>query len=158
NRVSAAAAIGIAMIVYAAVVLLARLLQRLLRLPASAASLGVLAAALALGGAYLARSAGDARAWDAAAADQRRELADLHAALPRLPAGATVYAFDAPEAVGPGVPVLNTPLDLTSALRISYSSATLVGVPLQRPASLTCAPRGPTARGFGGRYGGSYLL
>ena len=158
NRVNAAAAIGIAMIVYAAVVLLARLLQRLLRLPASAASLGVLAAALALGGAYLARGGADARAWDAAAADQRRELADLHAALPRLPAGATVYAFDAPEAVGPGVPVLNTPLDLTSALRISYSSATLVGVPLQRPASLTCAPRGPTARGFGGRYGGSYLL
>jgi hypothetical protein len=158
NRVNAAAAIGIAMLVYAAVVLLARLLQRLLRLPASAASLGVVAAAFALGGAYLVRGRGDARAWDAAAADQRRELADLHAALPRLPAGATVYAFDAPEAVGPGVPVLNTPLDLTSALRISYSSATLVGVPLQGPAGLTCAPRGPTARGFGGIYGGSYLL
>jgi hypothetical protein len=158
NRVNAAAAIGIAMLVYAAVVLLARMLQRLLRVPASAASLGVLAAALALGGAYLARGQGDARAWDAAAADQRRELADLHAALPRLPAGATVYAFDAPEAVGPGVPVLNTPLDLTSALRISYSRATLVGVPLQGPAGLTCAPRGPTARGFGGIYGGSYLL
>jgi hypothetical protein len=158
NRMNAAAALGIAMLVYAAAVLLARTLGRVLRLPASVASLGVLLATLALAGAYLSRAAGDARAWDAAAADQRRELADLHAALPRLPAGAAVYAFDAPAAVGPGVPVLNTTLDLSSAMQISYAMPRLLGVPLLAPARLTCAARGPSAAGFASTYGDSYLL
>jgi hypothetical protein len=150
--------VGIAMLVYAAVVLLARTLGRLARLPAPVASVGLLLAALAIAGAYLDRAAGDARAWDAAAADQRRELADVHAALPRLPAGATVFAFDAPAVVGPGVPVLNTTLDLSSAMRISYATPRLLGVPLLAPAGLTCAPRGPSAAGFAGSYGESYLL
>jgi hypothetical protein len=158
NRMNAAAAIGLVIVVYSAVVLLARTLTRLVRLPPFAASLGVVAAALALAGAYLGRSAADARAWDAAAADQRQVLADLHAALPRLPPGATVYAFGAPRAVGPGVPVLDTTLDLTSAMRISYASPQLVGVPLAGPAGVTCGARGPQAGSFGGVYGDSYLL
>ncbi len=158
NRINAAAAIGIAIVLYAAVVLLVRMLARLLRLPAPAASLAVVALTLALLGAYLGRAAGDARQWDRAAADQRGELADLHAALPRLPSGATVYAWDAPQAVGPGVPVLNTLLDLTSALRLSYSSSRLLGVPLDGPGNLACEARGPAAGGGSGAYGESYLV
>jgi len=100
----------------------------------------------------------DHYAWDAAAADQRQELADVHAALPRLPAGATVFAFGAPAVVGPGVPVLNTTLDLSSAIRISYTSPRLLGVPLPAPAILTCAAPGPSAVGSAGTYGTSYLL
>jgi hypothetical protein len=158
NRMNAAAAVGIAILLYAALVLAARMLGRLLRVPAGAASLAVVVAALALVGAYLGRSAGDARAWDAAAADQRRELAAFHVALPRLPAGASVYAFDAPQTVGPGIPVLNTSLDLTSAMRISYSSPRLLGAPLANRASLRCGAGGPLAGGVPGAYGGSYLL
>jgi hypothetical protein len=158
NRMNAAAAVGIAVLVYAAFVLLARMLGRLARLPAPVASLGVPLVTVAIAGAYLDRAAGDARAWDTAAADQRRELADLHAALPRLLPGATVFAFDAPAVVGPGVPVLNTTLDLSSAMRISYATTRLLGVPLRAPGSLTCATWGPSAAGFSGTYGESYLL
>jgi hypothetical protein len=158
NRTNAAAAVGIAMLVYAAAVVLTGTLGRLMRLPASLASLALVLVTVAIAAAYLGRAAGDARAWDAAATDQRRELADLHAALPRLPEGATVFAFDAPAVVGPGVPVLNTTLDLSSAMRISYATPRLLGVPLPAPASLTCAARGPSAAGFAGSYGDSYLV
>src|SRR5262249_6841099 len=100
----------------------------------------------------------DARVWDAAGADQRRLLVDLHAALPRPPRGATVYAFDAPQTVGPGIPVLNTTLDLTSAMRLSFSGPSLVGVPVPAAASVACGRAGPRADGVRGAYGNSYLV
>ena len=158
NRINAPAAIGIAILIYSCLMLLARMLVRLLGLPAAAASLGAAAAALALGTAYVKQTAADARAWDASATDQRQLLADLHAALPRLRQPAIIYAFDAPQVVGPGIPVLNTTLDLTSAVRISYSSPWLVGVPVAGAASVACGPRGPTGGGVRGAYGASYLV
>jgi hypothetical protein len=158
NRVNAAAAIGIAVLLYSCIVLSGRMLVRLTRLPASAGALVVGAAALALGGGYVARSLGDARSWDAAAADQRMELAGMHAALARLPGEATVYVYGGPATVGPGIPVLNTTLDLTSAMRVSYSSPKLVGVPIASAANVTCGPRGVLAAGVSGAYGRSYLF
>jgi len=158
NRVNAAAAIGIAVLLYSCVVLSGRMLVRLTRLPASAGALLVGATALALGGGYLARSLADARAWDAAAADQRTLLAGMHAALPRPPGEATVFVYGAPASVGPGIPVLNTTLDLTSAMRVSYSSPRLLGVPIAASAGVACGPRGPLAAGVTGVYGRSYLL
>ena len=116
NRMNAGAAIGIVILLYACLVLLVRVLAELARLPELAAGLAATVAGLALGGAYVERTATDARAWDAAAADQRQLLADLHAALPRPPQAAIVYVLDTPQTVGPGIPVLNTTLDLTSAV------------------------------------------
>jgi hypothetical protein len=158
NRVNAAAAIGIAVLLYSCIVLGARMLVRLTRLPASGGALVVGAAALALGSGYVARSLADARAWDAAAADQRTVLAGMHAALVRLAGDATVYVYGAPASVGPGIPVLNTTLDLSSAMRVSYSSPRLRGVPTPASASVRCGPRGPLAAGVSGAYGDSYLL
>jgi hypothetical protein len=158
NRMNALAAIGIVIAVYAGLVLLASMVGRLLRFPRAAVALAAASAAIVLGAAYLRQTAADARAWDAAAADQRRLLADLRGALPRLAPTTTVYAFDAPTVVPPGIPVLNTTLDLSSAMRIAYSSSTLVGVPIARPASVACGRRGPLGGGVGGSYGSSYLL
>jgi hypothetical protein len=158
NRMNAAAAVGIAILVYACLVLLARTLSRLARLPASATSLAITAATLVLGAGYVRLSLADARSWDTAAADQRQLLADLHAALPRLPREATVYLLGAPATVGPGIPVLNTTLDLTSAMRVSYLSPQLLGVPISGAASIACGPQGPVAGGVGGSYGDSYLI
>ncbi len=158
NRMNALAAIGIVIAVYSCLLLFASMVGRLLRFPRAAIALAAATAAVALGAAYLRQTAADARAWDAAAADQQRLLADLHAALPRLPPTTIVYAFDAPTAVGPGIPVLNTTLDLTSAMRIVYSSPKLVGVPVARAASVACGLRGPLAGGVGGSYGTSYLV
>jgi hypothetical protein len=158
NRINAGAAIGVALLIYACLVLLGRLLATTLRLPRPAAAAAVAAGALVLGGAYLNRTASDARAWDSAAADQRQLLANLHAAVPRPGPRAVLFAFNAAESVGPGVPVLNTTLDLTSAIRLSFSSRGLVGVPLGATAKLACAPAGPLADGVAGAYGSSYLV
>jgi hypothetical protein len=158
NRMNAGAAIGIVILVYSCIVLLMRMLALCVRWGGSVAALGATALALALGGAYVRQSTADARAWDAAAADQRRLLADVHAALPRLPQAAVVYAFDAPQTVGPGIPVLNTTLDLTSAMRIAYSSPTLVGIPVVGKASVACGSKGPLAGEVGGAYGSSYVV
>jgi hypothetical protein len=158
NRVNAAAAIGIAVLLYSCIALSGRMLVRLTRLPEAAAALVLGAAALALGGGYVARSIGDARAWDAAAADQRTELAGMHAALSRFPGEATVYVYGAPATVGPGIPVLNTTLDLTSATRVSYSSPKLIGVPIAGAANVTCGPRGVLGAGVSGAYGRSYVF
>ncbi|MFI4985559.1 MAG: hypothetical protein ACHQAV_06205 [Solirubrobacterales bacterium] len=158
NRMNALAAIGIVIAVYSCLLLLVSMVGRLLRFPRAAVAPAAAALAVALGAAYLRQTAADARAWDAAAADQHRLLADLHAALPRLAPTTIVYAFDAPSTVGPGIPVLNTTLDLTSAIRIAYSSPKLVGVPVVRAASVACGRRGPLAGGVGGSYGSSYLV
>jgi hypothetical protein len=158
NRINAGAAIGVALLIYSCLVLLARMFATTLGLPGRAAVAAVSAGALVLGAAYLNRTASDARAWDAAAADQRQLLANLHAALPRPGPRALVYAFDAPESVGPGVPVLNTKLDLTSAMRVAFSSKGLIGVPIGAAAKLACGPSGPFANGVAGEYGNSYLV
>jgi hypothetical protein len=158
NRVNAGAAIGIAILVYASLVLLMRMLATTFRLPELGGGFAVPAVALVLGAAYLGQTAHDARAWDAAAAAQQQVLADVHAALPQPRPGAVVYAFDAPGSVGPGVPVLNTTLDLTSAIRISYARASLIGVPLAAATNLTCGSVSPFADGVRGAYGGSYLV
>jgi hypothetical protein len=158
NRVNAAAAIGVAVLLYSCIVLSGRMLVRLARLPAAGGALVAAAAALALGGGYVTRSLADARSWDAAATEQRRLLAALHTALAHPSGEATVYVYGAPATVGPGIPVLNTTLDLTSAMRVSYSSPTLLGVPIAAAANLTCGPRGVLAAGVSGAYGRSYLF
>jgi hypothetical protein len=158
NRVNALAAIGIAMLAYAFLVVLGRLLARLARLPESAAAAIAVVLACALCATYLQRSASDVRAWDTAAADQQRLLASVRAALPRLPAASVLYAFNAPLLVGPGVPVLNTVLDLTSAVRLSYASPALTAVPLAAATGVRCGALAPIAEGVRGAYGSSYLL
>jgi hypothetical protein len=158
NRMNAAAAIGIAVLVYACIVLGARMLTRVAHLTASAAPAAAAAVALALATGYVARSLADARPWDAAAADQRRLLADMHLALPSLQPASTVYVLGAPSAVGPGIPVLGTTLDLTSAMRISYSDPQLTGVPIGAFAGIACGLRGPLAAGVRASYRDAYLL
>jgi hypothetical protein len=158
NRMNAAAAIGIALLVYSCIVLGSRVLGRLMRVPSSAASSTVAVLTLALAGGYLARSLADARPWDAAAAEQRRVLADMHSALPRLRSASTVYMFGAPAAIGPGIPVLGTTLDLSSAMRVSYSDADLTGVPIGASSAIACGPAGARAGGVAAAYGDAYLL
>jgi hypothetical protein len=158
NRVNALAAIGIALLIYSFLMLLGALAVRLLHAPVPAASVVALGLALALCGAYVHRSAADVRAWDAAARDQRHVLADVRAALPRPPGGAVIYTYDAPLTVGPGVPVLNTTLDETSAVRMSYADAQLTAVPVARAAGVRCDQRATLGAAVPGTYGRSYLL
>ena len=56
------------------------------------------------------------------------------------------------------MPALNTALDLTSAVRLSYASPALTAVPVPAAAGVRCGPLGPLAAGVRGAYGQSYLL
>lgn len=158
NRMNAAAACGIVVLLYSCIVLSVCMLVRFMRLPASGGTLLAGVAMIALGTGYVLRSLGDARAWDAAAADQQRLLAGLHVALAHPRSETTVYVHGAPVTVGPGIPVLNTTLDLSSAMRVSYSIPTLVGVPIGAAADVACGLHGVLAGGVGGAYGRSYLF
>jgi hypothetical protein len=158
NRVNALAALGLVLLVYSTLALLGRLVCRLPRLGAFAPALAAPVLALAVLAGYLDRSASDARAWDHAAAEQRAVLADLHAALPRPPADAVIFAFAVPDAVGPGVPVLGTALDLTGAVRLAYAGARMHAVPLARADQIRCGARGPAAEGVQGAFGATYLV
>ncbi len=136
NRINVLAAIGVVMLVYSCLALIAAMFDALAGRVAAGLCLTV--SILALGVAYLSRTTSDARAWDEAAADQRALLATLHSTLPHPGAGATVYVIGAPKTVGAGVPVLDTTLDLTSAIRVSYASPSLTGIPLSGAAAVVC--------------------
>jgi hypothetical protein len=158
NRVNALAALGLVLLVYATLALLCQLGVRLLRVRGPASAFAAPLVALAVCAAYLQRSASDARAWDRAAREQRAVLADLHAALAPPPAGAVVFALNVPRAVGPGVPVLGTELDLTSAMRLTYASPRMWAVPLTAASEIRCDARGPQAARGQGVFGSSYLV
>jgi hypothetical protein len=158
NRVNALAAIGIVLLVYSSVMLLAASVARVARLPEGAAAAAAMGLAALLCAAYVHRSAADARYWDRAASDQRWVVSGIRAAFPQPPGGSVIFAFDTPLTVGPGVPVLNTRLDLTSSLRLAYASRSLDAVPLAGLGELRCTPAGPIAGDAGGRYGRSHLL
>jgi hypothetical protein len=128
NRMNVLAAVGVVMVLYACICLAAAMLARVAGASEALVSTCVICAALALGGAYAARTRTNARAWDRAAADQRALLARLHVLIPHPPRSATIYVGGAPRTIGPGIPVLDTQLDLTSAIRISYDDPTLTGV------------------------------
>jgi hypothetical protein len=167
NRVNVLAGAGVVLLVYACSTLAGTLFGRLVARrigvsPSAAGGAIAVVAALVLGTGYLQRTARDARQWDASAALQRQLLDNVRAALPRPPLGATLYAFDHPLSVGPSVPVLNTALDLTSALRWSYGDRSLAGVPIGQSTHLVCGPTALYASdagpGYGARYGRALLV
>jgi hypothetical protein len=164
NRVNALAGVGLVLCLYACAALVGVLLGKLAErrtpvAPQRAAALAASLAAVALGAAWLEHGAADSRLWDRAGGDERALLASVQTALPDPPAGATIYTFDQRRAEGP-VPVLDTALDLTSALRLAYDDPTLAGAPLRGAASLTCAPRGlrSSLQASSPLYGAVYLV
>ena len=167
NRVNVLAGAGVVLLVYACLRLAGTLLAGSVArragasAPTAAAAIAA-AAALVLGAGYLHRTAKDARQWDTSAALQRQLLANVHAALPRPPHGATIFTFDHPLRVGASVPVLNTALDLTSAIRWSYADRSLAGAPIGPAARLVCGPAAayPSDAGssYGARYGQALLV
>lgn len=168
NRINALAGIGVVVFTYASAatigVLFAALARSRIRTsPARAGPAVAIVAGAALSVGYLTRTLADTRTWNAAAREQRHILASVHAALPRPPVGATVYAVDDLSQVD-SVPVLSTTLDLTGALRLSYSSSTLRGVPVGTATRFHCAaqgmyPLGPSyTTADGSAYGDAFVV
>jgi hypothetical protein len=152
NRVNGLAAIGIAVFLYGAAMLLVRRTWL------------ALALLVALAAGYTYRIAGDARAWDRAAQDQKRVLATIAGRVPRPPHGASFFVADWPSSAAPGVPVYGEPYYLSSALKWKFSDRTLSGAQVERSTKITCGSRAvtasrlPYASPLTAGYGRAYLV
>jgi hypothetical protein len=164
NRTNVMAAIGVALAVYAVVVLAATLLFRGVPRwwrPATALAVA-LAAILAVGYARQARN--DVRMWDHATAQSNAVLAAMQRALPDPPHGSTIYTFGHPGSVAPGVVVFAFSWDLVGAARLTYRDPTLAAYPVLEGSSLDCGtddmgPAGPgSLPAFRARYGTAILV
>ena len=111
NRVNVFAALGIAMLVYALVMLAALQLGERLRRPAAPIAIA-LTALLVVG--YAVRLQSDQSSWRDAADAQERVLDDLADTRPPPPGGG-LAAFRVPAFAAPGVPVFHQSWDMTGA-------------------------------------------
>ncbi len=152
NRVNGLAAIGIALFLYGAAMLIARRTWLAL----------ALMVVLAVG--YTHRIDGDANAWNRAAQDEARVLGAIKTHLPRPPRGSSFFVADWPQSAAPGVPVYGEPYYLSSALKWAFSDRTLSGAQIERSTKIACsahavtASRLPYAPPLAARYGKAYLV
>lgn len=152
NRVNGLAAIGIAIFLYGAAMLIARRTWL------------ALAIVIVLGGGYVYRIAGDTRSWNRAAQDEARILTTIEARVPHPPDGASFFIVDWPLSAAPGVPVYGEPYYLSSALKGAFDDRTLSGAQVGGASRLDCGTRRvtashlPYAAPLVARYGLAYLV
>jgi hypothetical protein len=134
NRVNTAAAPGFVVLIYALANIVGLLLVRALamrrslrRSPVWATAFATVAA-FAVGALWVREVTNDRRAWDRAAALNRKTLSVLRNA-PRPPRGATIYTFGMPGQTAPLVKAFTLRYDLTGAVRLLWDDHTLRGIP-----------------------------
>ena len=139
NRVNLLAAIGYAVVLYSAAMIVGLLAAaaggRRGIPPVAVAS--ALSALLAVG--YAVKVERDVGRYDRAAALQERLLAVV-ARAPRLAAGSAVFAFGSPAEVAPWVPVFSESFDFDGAVKVVRRDDSLVGYPVFAGAVLACGP------------------
>lgn len=152
NRVNGLAAIGIAVFLYAAAMLITRRARV------------ALAIAIAIGAGYVYRIERDARSWNRAAQDEAQILTTIKTKVPRPPKGASFFILDWPQSVAPGVPVYGEPYYLASALKWAFSDRTFSGAQIDSSTQLSCGARHvtashlPYASPLVGSYGRAYYV
>jgi hypothetical protein len=152
NRVNGLAGIGIAILLYAAAMLILR-----------RGALALLVT-LALGAGYVQRIAADVRVWNRAAQQQAQILTTIRAHFPRPPAGATFFVTDWPQSAGPNVPVYGEPYYFGGALKWTFADRTLQGAQVDRTTRWACGPQIiiashlPYAPPLFAHYGRTYLI
>jgi hypothetical protein len=158
NRVNAAAAIGLVVAAYGALMVAATLafrgVPRWTGWAAGTAALG----AVVIGGGYVHRVDVDENAWDAASKAQGTVIATLRRVVPAPRPGSTIYTFGYPAYEAPGVPIFASSWDLRGAVRDLYDDGSVSGYPAIAGTSLTCAPTTlyPSGNEYGPRYGARY--
>jgi len=148
NRMNVLAAVGFALLAVGLVGLAAELLLRGPRRPLIAAG----ALWLAIGAGYVVQALHDESGWRRSASEQARILATIRRAVPSPARGLTIYAFNAPSYVAPGVPAFSLPFDLNQAVRLAYDDPALSAYPIRGLDVVQCAA------GFLYPVGGTYGL
>jgi hypothetical protein len=151
NRVNALPAVGLVIAAYGIYMIVGTLtvccIARM-RMPRATAANLWLASVVALA---LAVSTGirfthlvriDVNAYDLASRYQLIILDTMHAHMPQLSQGETLFTFGAPAYTAPGVPAFAAPWDLNGAVQVSYHDPTLSAYPVIPGSTLTCTARG----------------
>lgn len=148
NRVNGVSAIGVVLVVYAAVVLAATLAALLSRPVGRGTALGSRVTALsstvaiAIGLGYADGLRADQRSWARAADGVDHVLASVERGVPAPNPHDTIYTFNFPGWEKTEVPIFSTPLDLPGALRLMYDDATLAAGPVvDRVSAFRCERR-----------------
>jgi protein-S-isoprenylcysteine O-methyltransferase Ste14 len=138
NRVNAMAAIGLVIIVYAAVVVTATLLFRGVPRGNGALAATCVALAILLAAGYAGRTRDDGQAWARASTAADEVLAATVAAVPDPAPGSTIYTFGHPGSERPGIVVFGFTWDLLGAIRLAYSSPAIAAYPILDGTTIKC--------------------
>ncbi len=138
NRMNVLAAVGFVVLVCA-----------LVRMAVGARFAAVLLAAIFAG--YVVQVRSDQTGWRESARVQSQILGVVRATLPRPPHGATIYTFDAPGFVAPGIPAFSLPFDLRAAVKLQYGDESLRAFPIRGFDVIDC--EATTLHPVGGTYG-----
>lgn len=138
NRVNDIAAIGYALVVYAAAALVGTLVFR--ELPHSRLLVGTLTALIAvvIGVGYARHIDTDEAAWHQSVVLQRMILTTLRTHISPPPRGTNVVTLDAPIEAAPGVVVFQATWDLNAAVQLLWNDATLKAYPMAPGLHITC--------------------
>lgn len=152
NRMNVLAAVGFVVLVYA----LVRLASALVAGRHAPVVAALLLTAIAAG--YLDRVVSDQRGWRESATVQARVLGAVRATLPAPPHHATIYTFNAPGFVAPGIPAFTLAFDLRSAVRLRYDDETLRAYPIRGLDVIECDAAGlhPVGGTYGPIHGAAY--
>jgi hypothetical protein len=152
NRMNVLSAAGYAVLVYALVRLAAALAVR----RHAGLVAGVVLAAIAVG--WVVRIADDAGGWRRSAEVQADVLATVRATVPRPRAGTTIYTFNAPGFVAPGIPAFSLSFDLRSAVRLAYDDPLVRAYPVRGLDVIRCLPGSlyPVGGTYGPVHGAAY--
>jgi hypothetical protein len=140
NRINGVAAIGYAIVVYATVALVGTVVFR--ELPHSRRLIGIFTTlvALLIGLGYAREVDTDKAAWRQAAVLENTTLTTLRTHVPPPARGSSVMTVDAPTETAPGIPVFDSSWDLTGAIQLLWSDATLKAYPMAPGMTVTCGP------------------
>jgi hypothetical protein len=146
NRMNALAAVGF-------VVLVCGLVRVVSRGRAMAAVL-----LMAIGAGYVVQVVDDQSGWLKSADVQANVLHAVRSTLPHPPAGATIYTFNSPSFVAPGVPAFSLPFDLRAAVRLDYDDDSLSAYPVRGLDVIRCLRRSlhPVGGTYGTEHGARY--
>lgn len=141
NRINGLAGIGLVILVYAAIGVIAELIARVARKGPSATSLVIsISLALLLGAGYLSVIRHHNGIWNAAYDAEVAAIERIQERYPELPHGTTLFVSGYPAYQTLGVPILSSSWDVRGMVQDTYEDGTLNAQPVLEGLVIDCRP------------------
>jgi hypothetical protein len=165
NRVNVMAGVGVVLIVYAVLALVATLVFRGLPRWPRLATVSCVVFATVLAGSYARDERDEQQAWARAATAADKVISTVTASIPAAPAGTTIYTFGHAGNERGGVSIFGASWDLKGAVQLKYDDPTLSAYPVLEGTTMSCSDLrlGPVGGGWspdihGALYGRAYFV